>query len=109
VHVNYLEVSPPSLIWHPLKLLRLVAGLAFNGKLPGTYSPDEIADLKAARKFAAEELGYREIQRTKPLTLSYGLTDSPVGLLAWIREKMHSWSDGVQCPLHSFLPSPLSL
>jgi hypothetical protein len=33
------------------------------------------------------------IQRTKPQSLSYGLWDSPIALLAWIREKMETWSD----------------
>jgi len=33
------------------------------------------------------------IQGTKPQTLAYGLTDSPVGLAAWIVEKFRSWSD----------------
>lgn len=28
---------------------------------------------------------------TKPQTLGYALTDSPVGLLAWIVEKFHGW------------------
>jgi pimeloyl-ACP methyl ester carboxylesterase len=40
-----------------------------------------------------EEIGYQWIQGTKPQTLSYGLTDSPVGLAAWIVEKFHSWTD----------------
>lgn len=39
------------------------------------------------------EGGYTHIQRTKPLTLSYGLNDSPVGLAAWIIEKFRAWSD----------------
>ena len=33
------------------------------------------------------------IQGTKPQTLAYGLTDSPVGLAAWIVEKFRTWSD----------------
>ena len=37
--------------------------------------------------------GYRTQQATKPQTLSYGMMDSPVGVAAWIIEKMHSWSD----------------
>ena len=32
-------------------------------------------------------------QSTRPFTLSYGLADSPVGLLAWILEKYRAWSD----------------
>jgi hypothetical protein len=30
---------------------------------------------------------------TKPQTLAYALTDSPVGLAAWIVEKFYRWSD----------------
>jgi pimeloyl-ACP methyl ester carboxylesterase len=41
----------------------------------------------------ADGTGYMAIQSTKPLTLAYGLTDSPVGLAAWILEKFHVWSD----------------
>jgi microsomal epoxide hydrolase len=37
--------------------------------------------------------GYRTQQATKPQTLSYSMMDSPVGIAAWIIEKMHSWSD----------------
>jgi pimeloyl-ACP methyl ester carboxylesterase len=37
--------------------------------------------------------GYRTQQSTKPQTLSYAMIDSPVGVAAWIIEKMHSWSD----------------
>lgn len=33
------------------------------------------------------------MQSTKPLTLSYAMTDSPVGVCAWIVEKFHGWSD----------------
>ncbi len=40
-----------------------------------------------------EESGYVMIQGTKPQTLAYGLSDSPVGLAAWIIEKFRSWSD----------------
>lgn len=40
-----------------------------------------------------EEVGYSWIQGTKPQTLAYALTDSPVGLAAWIVEKFHTWSD----------------
>ena len=37
--------------------------------------------------------GYRTQQATKPQTLSYAMMDSPVGIAAWIIEKMHGWSD----------------
>ncbi len=44
-------------------------------------------------QFLREETGYQAIQGTKPQTLAYGLTDSPVGLAAWIVEKFRAWTD----------------
>ena len=49
--------------------------------------------LEELKHFLKEETGYQWIQGTKPQTLSYGLTDSPAGLAAWIVEKFYSWSD----------------
>jgi len=49
--------------------------------------------LEQLKHFIKEEIGYQWIQGTKPQTLSYGLTDSPVGLAAWIVEKFYTWSD----------------
>ena len=39
------------------------------------------------------EDGYRTQQATKPQTLSYAMMDSPVGVAAWIIEKLRGWSD----------------
>jgi pimeloyl-ACP methyl ester carboxylesterase len=39
------------------------------------------------------EGAYSHLQRTKPQSLAYALTDSPVGLAAWIVEKFRAWSD----------------
>jgi epoxide hydrolase len=36
---------------------------------------------------------YSHIQATTPQTLGYSLVDSPVGLCAWILEKVWTWSD----------------
>ncbi|WP_340023501.1 epoxide hydrolase family protein [Paenibacillus sp. FSL K6-1096] len=44
-------------------------------------------------QWIADEGGYMQIQSTKPQTIAYGLTDSPVGLAAWIIEKFRAWSD----------------
>jgi hypothetical protein len=38
-------------------------------------------------------MGYFAEQTTKPQTLGYSLADSPVGLLAWVYEKLVSWTD----------------
>jgi epoxide hydrolase len=42
---------------------------------------------------AAHNLGYQEIQSTKPQTLGQALSDSPIGLASWIIEKWYGWSD----------------
>ena len=42
---------------------------------------------------AAHNLGYQEIQTTKPQTLGQALSDSPVGLASWIIEKWYGWAD----------------
>jgi epoxide hydrolase len=41
----------------------------------------------------SSNLGYQEIQTTKPQTLGHGLSDSPLGLASWIIDKWQSWSD----------------
>jgi pimeloyl-ACP methyl ester carboxylesterase len=56
-------------------------------------SEEEKVYLEELRRWEREETGYQWIQGTKPQTLAYGLTDSPVGLAAWIVEKFRTWSD----------------
>ena len=43
--------------------------------------------------FLKEETGYQWIQGTRPQTLAFALTDSPVGLAAWLVEKFRAWTD----------------
>jgi microsomal epoxide hydrolase len=52
-----------------------------------------MADYRETKQFREQEVGYQEIQSTKPQTLAYGLTDSPSGLAGWIIEKFRTWSD----------------
>src|SRR5271156_2793867 len=56
-------------------------------------APEEKIFLSELNRYLKEETGYQWIQGTKPTTLSFGLTDSPVGLAAWMVEKFHSWTD----------------
>ena len=44
------------------------------------------------RHFQGEGKGYLLLQSTRPQTLAYSLTDSPVGQLAWIVEKFKEWT-----------------
>jgi hypothetical protein len=56
----------------------------------------DAADRARIERFNAmqgEGLGYLHLMSTRPQTLAYGLTDSPVAHLAWIVEKFHEWTD----------------
>ncbi|MBF9326624.1 epoxide hydrolase family protein [Mycobacteroides chelonae] len=73
------------------------------GPMPHFPVPDEVrsalSEPDRARLHMMEELfsdgsgtGYVAIQSTRPQTLAYGLTDSPLGQLAWIMEKFREWT-----------------
>jgi len=49
--------------------------------------------LERMAAFTNEGSGYLAIQNTRPQTLAYSLTDSPVGQLAWVAEKFEEWTD----------------
>ena len=45
------------------------------------------------QRFLSDGFGYFHLQATRPQTIGYALTDSPVGQAAWIYEKFHAWTD----------------
>jgi pimeloyl-ACP methyl ester carboxylesterase len=70
----------------------------------GTFAsgdPAELADLTEADRarldlltsWGQDLVGYAVLQSTRPQTIAYALTDSPVGQLAWIVEKFKEWTD----------------
>ena len=59
----------------------------------GDPTSDEKRFYEQLDHWLKEECGYSWIMGTKPQTLAYALTDSPVGLAAWIIEKFRAWSD----------------
>src|SRR4029077_17740048 len=64
-----------------------------EGGAPADPTPEERKYLDELAHWLKEETGYQWIQGTRPQTLSFGLTDSPAGLAAWIIEKFRAWSD----------------
>ena len=56
-------------------------------------TPRERASMERAQWFRTEASGYFSLQTTRPMTLAYGLQDSPVATLAWIYEKLLDWTD----------------
>lgn len=85
-----------------LKYPQNVIGLHLNN-IEGYYTPyvpegesltqEEIQFEKEADDWYDRQGAYSHQQRTKALTLAYGLNDSPIGLCAWIIEKFYSWAD----------------
>lgn len=74
IHLNFLPVGrDPSVVAEP--------------------SAEERAYFQALAIWQKEETGYQWIQGTRPQTLAFGLTDSPVGLAAWLVEKFRAWTD----------------
>jgi pimeloyl-ACP methyl ester carboxylesterase len=92
IHINMPVAFPYE--YNPLHLAQLGnALLPVLDRLPLLLNQREIQNVKDMMATRAKETGYQAIQGTKPQTLGYALTDSPSGLLAWILEKLHRWSD----------------
>jgi len=74
VHLNYLPTPPP----------------------PGVdiaLGADDAERLAGIRRYLANQPGYRVVQSTRPQTVAYALTDSPVGQLAWLVDWFDAWRD----------------
>jgi pimeloyl-ACP methyl ester carboxylesterase len=67
------------------------------GELDGLSEEDQNRLARTSR-FIAELSGSMKLQATRPHTVAYSLTDSPVGQLAWIVEKFKDWTDSGQRP-----------
>ena len=63
---------------------------------------EESSWLANVARWNQEEGGYSAIQGTRPMSLAYGLNDSPIGLAAWLCEKFRVWSDCEGDPLNCF-------
>ncbi|KAI0053232.1 alpha/beta-hydrolase [Auriscalpium vulgare] len=83
-HTNFPSSRVPRLKDHPWYwLMHLIT----------PYKAWEHDGLARTRWFRDVGCWYSYQQGTYPQTLGYALADSPVGLLAWIYEKMVTWSD----------------
>ena len=75
VHVNLLSTEKP------------------NFKSEPTYTEVEKRTLARHEWFDTQEFAYYWVQNSKPRTLGFALHDSPVGMLAWMADKLFTWSD----------------
>jgi len=81
VHVNLLSIPPPP-------------GVDVQADIStGKYAPDEAASLMNSIEFVKKGTAFIKLDGTRPATAGFVIGSSPVGLLAWIGEKMIEWSD----------------
>ena len=77
----------------PNNLLGIHINILITRHPEGPQTNEEKEWQERFRKEQRIEDGYRTQQATKPQTLSYSMMDSPIGVAAWIIEKMRGWSD----------------
>ena len=66
------------------------------------FSDAERARIEALRSEVEDGRAYLQLQSTRPQTLGYGLTDSPLFQLAWIVEKFKEWTHAsAELPEHA--------
>jgi pimeloyl-ACP methyl ester carboxylesterase len=73
--------------------LTLIGGMLPDDEVAADWPLEDQARLEELRAYEADGRGYLQIQSTRPQTLAYGLTDSPVAQLAWIVEKFEEWTN----------------
>ncbi|KAF5392043.1 hypothetical protein D9757_003185 [Collybiopsis confluens] len=84
-HTNYpIGAAPPRFFLNPILYIQ---------HMVTPYTAAEKAGLRRSAWFENKGRGYFHEQSTQPQTLGYSLVDSPVGLLAWIYEKLVNWTD----------------
>ncbi len=77
IHVTIIAPIPPAGVADPMALV----------------ADHEKPWLETNARQVLEGNGYYHQQSTRPQTLAYALSDSPVGLCGWIAEKFHYWAD----------------
>ncbi|CAF9927205.1 hypothetical protein IMSHALPRED_007157 [Imshaugia aleurites] len=75
LHVNLLSLPKPDFDSEP------------------NYTEFEKRSLRQHEHFDTKEFAYYLVQNTKPRTLGFAMHDSPVGMLAWMADKLFTWSD----------------
>lgn len=81
---GYFSAPPPSPLKEPFSFLVF---------LVTPWTAKEKEGLARTQWYQNHGSGYLTEHSTQPQTLGYSLADSPVGLLAWIYEKLHHWTD----------------
>jgi len=83
IHVNMPATVPPD----------VARALADGDAAPAGLSAAEKAAFDQLNSFYKLGCGYSAMMVTRPQTVGYGLTDSPVGLASWIYDKIAAWTN----------------
>ncbi|KAF7310173.1 putative epoxide hydrolase [Mycena indigotica] len=84
-HTNFPCGDPPHPLRQPIEFLKLIF-----------LTQKDKENLARSMAFFDSGSGYMAQHTTRPQTLAYSLADSPVGLLAWIYEKLVEWTDAYE-------------
>jgi epoxide hydrolase len=86
------EAHPDRVVGHHSTMLFAMPAPGDPDAMEGV-SAEDLERLQRAGERIADGTGYMAIQSTRPHSLTVAQHDSPAGLLAWILEKFHAWSD----------------
>jgi pimeloyl-ACP methyl ester carboxylesterase len=73
--------------------------LAAGDPAPASLSAKERGAFDQLEAFYRDNAGYAAMMNTRPQTIGYSLVDSPVGMAAWMYEKIGQWVYGGGDPL----------
>lgn len=82
IHVNMPASVPPD----------IATALQNGDPAPSGLSEKEKAAFASLNDLYTKNNGYAEMMVTRPQTVGYGLSDSPVGLAAWMYDKFTQWT-----------------
>lgn len=81
VHVNLLNIPPPP-------------GVDVEADIKaGKYTPEETQSLADTMEFVKNKMTFVKLNGMQPSTAGFVIGSNPVGLLAWLGEKMTTWVD----------------
>uniref|UniRef100_UPI0035C9978B epoxide hydrolase family protein n=1 Tax=uncultured Sphingomonas sp. TaxID=158754 RepID=UPI0035C9978B len=81
IHLNMPAVVPAD----------IAKTLAAGDPAPPTLTPKERSAFDQLAAFYRDNAGYAGEMNTRPQTIGYSLVDSPVGMAAWMYEKIAQW------------------